>query len=241
MKYLIFDTETIPNQALPADCAPQFDESEVKVGNIKDPAKIAAKMAEERAKFDQAKSKTMSIDPALCQLCTFASAVYDSESGQVEPCVEYQLTDKDHHDDYQAAYLAWQTINDAYTQRMPIVSFNGISFDLPVIWFRMMVQDIPANLQTYRTLTAKYTNKYHYDVMQILAGWDRQKWHKLDFYTHLFGVSGKTMSGADVYPAYQTGEYDRIKEYCMTDVMALAQVFRQIAPWTVIETNDGGE
>ena len=40
MNKLIIDIETIPNQSLREDLKPKFNESTVKVGNIKDSSKI---------------------------------------------------------------------------------------------------------------------------------------------------------------------------------------------------------
>jgi hypothetical protein len=233
MKYLAIDIETIPSQSLPESCIPQFDPSEVKIGNLKDPEKIKAKIAEEQANFEASKNKTMSLDPALCQLCTFCGVLYDTEDGIIEETT-YQLTESP--DDYDLVLNGWGTIIRAQSEKIPLVSFNGIQFDLPVMLFRAIKNDVPINTVQYKNLTAKYNNNHHYDVMQLLAGWDRQSWHGLEFYLNLFKLGNKgDMDGSKVYTAYQAEEYDKIREYCRNDVLTLCQLFNRIRHWFLTE------
>ncbi len=238
MKILAIDTETIPNQSLPENFG--FDPDTVKVGNMKDPAKIQVKLDEAKEKH----SKTMSLDPAMCQLCTFCGITYDTETHKIINEVTLQVVEADKHDDLELVSTGWNTILMAHQERMPIISFNGIQFDLPVMLFRAIAQDVPVSPITYKYLTQKYNNKHHYDVMQILAGWDRQKWHKQDFYLNIFKLGSKDgFDGSMVYPTYQSGEYETIKQYCRNDVLTLCKLFTRVEPWfkVEIEENIGGK
>ena len=85
----------------------------------------------------------------------------------------------------------------------------------------------------------RYKNTFHYDLMQLFAGWDRNRWKSLDFYLNLFGVGSKGgMSGADVYPAYKSGEFDKIKTYCESDVLRTCELFSRVWHWFYVKIED---
>lgn len=234
MEILAFDIETIPSQSLPEACIPQFDPEDVKMGNLKDHSKIAAKLEQEKASFAESLSKKMSLDPALAQLCTFCGIRYNAHTDKIVSEVSYQVTAEDDHDDYSAVYEGWSMIVSAYHERIPIVTFNGKSFDLPVMMFRAIQQDVPVDIKAYDALTYRYQNQHHYDLLQLLAGWERTRWHKLDFYLKLFGLKDKNdMDGSMVYTFYQAKEYDKIKEYCRNDVLSTCELFSRTYNWLV--------
>lgn len=236
MRILTIDCETIPNMSIPESCRPTFDPDSIKLGNLKDPIKIEAKLAEEREAFEGKLCKTMSTDPALCQVCTFVGIEFDTDAMEPVSEVAMQLTAEDENDDLEIITNAWNQIHKAYQERIPLVTFNGIGFDLPVLLFRAICQDVPVDRVMYDRLTMKYKNQFHYDLMQALAGWDKQRWNKLEFYLNLFGIGTKGgMDGSQVYSAYMVGEYDKIKSYCRNDVMATSKLFARVAPWYYFE------
>jgi len=237
MKFITLDIETIPDQNLPESCTPVFDPSDLKMGNLKDPDKIEAKIAEEKVKFKTSITKTMSLDPAMAQLCTFCGIVFDTESGEEIEKVSVQITKAYNGDDLEAVTEGWALIQRMYGERTPLVTFNGISFDLQIMFYRAIRQDVTVQPDMFKRLTQKYSNFFHYDLMQILAGWDRQRWHKLDFYLKAFKMNKdkEGMDGSQVYPAWQAGEYDKIQEYCESDVRSTAELFGRVLPWIQIE------
>lgn len=238
MNYLALDIETIPNQLINPECMPVFDPEEVKHGNTKDPDKRAAKEAEEKEKFDRSISKTMSLDPAFCSICTFAAC--SMSDGKTNWSIK-QMSAEDGHDDLAIVDLAIKTITAAYNTRQPIVTFNGLSFDLSVILFRAMAQDVHINVPMWQKITRKYANPHHYDLMQILSNWDRQRWHKQDFFVNLFGLGKNNfMDGSMVFNAYKAGEYDKIKDYCQWDVRNLSALFERVYPWIIVNEKDEG-
>uniref|UniRef100_A0A6M3LDD6 Putative DNA polymerase n=1 Tax=viral metagenome TaxID=1070528 RepID=A0A6M3LDD6_9ZZZZ len=239
MRILGFDIETIPNQSIPESLKPQFNPDDIKTGNA-GPEKAMEKIEKERVIFEQKLSKTMSTDPTLCQLCTFVGIIYDTDSGKSIEEIIVQVTAEDENDDYLAVTDGWKFIARAYHERIPLVSFNGIGFDLPIMFFRAMLQDVPVDGFMYNRLMMKYKNQYHYDLMQILAGWDKQRWNKLEYYLQLFGLGSKEgMSGADVYPAYMAGEFDKIRDYCRNDVLETCKLFARVAPWIYFQLEGG--
>ena len=243
MKIFAFDIETIPNQLIPASCVPVFDPSEIKYGNTKDPSKKALKEEEERKKFDDGLSKKMSLDPAYCQLVTFVGIQYDTDKDEIlsETIVQITDDDEDKIGDWSAIHEGWSAIHSSYNERVPIITFNGLSFDLPVLFMRAILQDAHVSKIMYDRLTGRYSNAHHFDLMQILANFDRQRWHSLDFYFRLFGIGDKSdFDGSMVYDAYKAKEFDKIKTYCRNEVLLLCKLFQEVEPWIKIST-EGGE
>lgn len=205
------------------------------MGNIKDPLKQQAKIDAERGKFSEGLSKTMSLDPAMASVCAFVGIIYDTDAqGTIEKYA--RIGADDGHDDLCVVENAWQTIREAWNQKMPIVSFNGIQFDLPVLQFRAICQDVPVAPGMYDQLTRRYSNMFHFDLMQILSGWNRDRWHKLEYYLQLFGLGTKGgITGADVYPMYLEGRYDEILNYCQNDVLTLCKLFARVRHWVEVK------
>ena len=215
MKIAVFDIETIPNQNLPEGVAPVFDPLTVKHGNTKDQAKRDSKEASERAKFDQALGKKMSLHPDLCEVVCFCGMRYDTISGEHESIVASG----------ESVLDGWKFIYDAYHQTIPLVSFNGNGFDLPVLLHRAMDLQIPCSRRIYNDLTRRYSTKAHYDLMAVLADWDRQRWESLNFYLNRYGLGGKNGDGSMVYGMWKEGKIKEIEEYCMNDVLSTAKLF----------------
>lgn len=235
MKILGFDIETIPCRTMPEECIPKFDPDTVKYGNTKDPAKKQEKEREARQEFDNGLVKTMSVDPDLCEVCTFVGMIYDTEEEKILQKTSVQETGEDEND-YDPIYDGWDMIKHAYQERIPLVSYNGIGFDLPVMLHRAMYLDIPVPYSIYSNLTKKWEgNKNHYDLMLVMAGWDRYRYKKLDFYLKRLGIGAKTegMDGSKVYDTWKCGEFSKIQRYCEDDVLETCKMFARIEPWIV--------
>lgn len=228
------DLESIPSQVLPKECRPEFNPDDVKLGNLKDPYKIEAKMAEEKKKFQESLNKKMSTDPALCQVCTFVGYQYNTKISEAETKQVIQYPPKD---EYEVIYEAWDFIKYCYNEKIPLVTFNGKGFDLPVLFFRAMLLDIPVDQGMYQNFMDKWkVTKHHYDLMQVFCGPHPEKGKTFDFYLRLFGVGEKTidMDASKVYEKWLNDEYDIIKAYCEDDVSNLCKLFIRIAPWIII-------
>ncbi len=228
MKYLTLDIETIPHQNLPEGCTPQFDPNTVKYGNTKDEGKRAAKYTQAKQAFDGKINKRMSLDPALCQVCTFVGMTFNAER------VSLQMDGE--ADDYEIVVEAWESIRDAYMSRTPIVTFNGIEFDLPILRFRAMALDIPVDPVMFEKLTYRYAFPHHYDLMARLNRYKVEAGKNLDFYLRLFEIGSKgDFDASMVYEAWQNGEYEKIQRYCEEDVRKTAELFERVEPWIKVE------
>ncbi len=110
-----------------------------------------------------------------------------------------------------------------------LVSWNGKSFDLPVLHYRALLHGVTAHRywetgdedSSFRY--NNYLNRYHSrhtDLMDVLAGYEARAAAPLHEIAQLLGFPGKAgMDGSQVWPAYEAGELQRIRDYCETDVI----------------------
>jgi 3'-5' exonuclease len=110
-----------------------------------------------------------------------------------------------------------------------LVSWNGGGFDLPVLHYRSMLHGI--NAQRYWDTGEldrehrynNYTNRFHSrhtDLMDVLSGYQARAVASLEQIAVMLGFPGKLgMSGKAVWPAYQEGRIEEIRNYCETDVL----------------------
>ncbi len=109
-----------------------------------------------------------------------------------------------------------------------IVTYNGRSYDGPVLLVRSAMLDVPPS----RSLSGyRYSIREHCDLLEVFNffGAARES-YGLDYWCRRFGVEspkGK-MDGALVASKAREGRYDEIAEYCLRDTRATADLFRRI-------------
>jgi len=118
-----------------------------------------------------------------------------------------------------------------------LISWNGSGFDLPVLHYRSLLHGVAApkywEIGDFDTQFKwnNYLNRYHYrhlDLMDVLAGYQARANAPLTEIAVMLGFPGKMgMSGEDVWPAYQAGELEKIRNYCETDVINTYLVYLQ--------------
>ena len=118
-----------------------------------------------------------------------------------------------------------------------LVSWNGSSFDLPVLHYRALKHGIqaPRYWETgdsdrdfrWNNYLSRYHSR-HTDLMDVLAGYQLRAAAGLDQVALLLGLPGKLgMSGDKVWPVYLEGGIAEIRNYCETDVLNTWLVFLQ--------------
>lgn len=114
-----------------------------------------------------------------------------------------------------------------------LVSWNGGGFDLPVLNYRGLINQVSASRfwemgesQEYDARDFKYNNyisRYHLrhlDLMDLLAFYQGKANAPLDLLAKLCGFPGKMgMDGSQVWPAFLEGRLSEIRNYCETDVV----------------------
>jgi predicted PolB exonuclease-like 3'-5' exonuclease len=116
-----------------------------------------------------------------------------------------------------------------------VVSWNGASFDLPVLHYRALKAGVQAPRywetgdedQTFRY--NNYLGRYHWrhiDLMDVLSGYQARARASLTDVAGLLGLPGKLgFSGGRVAEAFLAGQIVDIRRYCETDVLNTYLIF----------------
>jgi len=124
---------------------------------------------------------------------------------------------------------------EKYTPQL--VSWNGSSFDLPVLHYRALIHgiaggsywDLGDNNRDFKF--NNYISRFHtrhLDLMDVLAGYQNRAWAPLDEIAQLCGLPGKLgMDGSQVYAAWKRGDIEAIRNYCETDVANTYLLFQR--------------
>lgn len=110
-----------------------------------------------------------------------------------------------------------------------LVSWNGGGFDLPVLNYRSLLNNVSARRywehgdEDREFRFNNYLSRYHWrhiDLMDLLSGFNLRAAAPLNEVAVMLGFPGKMgMSGADVWDTYLNGEIGKIRAYCETDVL----------------------
>jgi 3'-5' exonuclease len=119
-----------------------------------------------------------------------------------------------------------------------LVSWNGGSFDLPVLHYRALLHGIPS--PRYWETGEKdpnfrwnnYLNRYHNrhtDVMDVLASYQARGHIKLDETAILLNLPGKMIiQGNEVWSQFLKGNLKDIRDYCEIDVLNTYLIFQRL-------------
>lgn len=131
-------------------------------------------------------------------------------------------------DDPEATLI--QRFFDGINKYTPqLVSWNGGGFDLPVLHYRALINQVAAPRYwdqgeddrefRYNNYLGRYHSR-HLDLMDVLAMYQPRANAPLDDLARLCGFPGKLgMDGSQVWDAYQAGKMAQIRNYCETDVV----------------------
>jgi predicted PolB exonuclease-like 3'-5' exonuclease len=111
--------------------------------------------------------------------------------------------------------------------RPHLVTYNGRSFDLPVIALRCLRHGVPLRFFFQdRDYRHRYSDAGHIDLYDFLSEHGAAKVGSLDAIARVMGLPGKVgVDGSQVEGLYNAGQLDMIKKYCLTDVAQTAFLF----------------
>jgi predicted PolB exonuclease-like 3'-5' exonuclease len=107
-----------------------------------------------------------------------------------------------------------------------LVTFNGNSFDLPVLRYRAMIHGISAPGLAVRPYFNRYTEDA-VDLCDILSSFAPHSKASLNELSKIMGMPGKPegIDGAEVEPYFLDGKIKEIADYCETDVVNTYRVW----------------
>jgi DNA polymerase elongation subunit (family B) len=113
-----------------------------------------------------------------------------------------------------------------------IITFNGRSFDVPFIYLRSALLNVPISRKDW--LGYRFQTEPHCDLAEQFTFYGvsgregAARRFNLDFYCRAFGVESPKshgVTGLDVNRLLAEGQYREIAEYCLRDVQATLQLY----------------
>lgn len=224
MKYLIFDIETGPLDRMEiSHQLPNFDPASVKMANLKDPEKRAAKLKEAKASyFDNALDK----------------AALNAWSGRVL-AIGYQRPEDDSPNILEGGSEGEileefaVILTEAWSKGQHLVGFNCERFDLPFMARRSMKLGCLGNLVYQPWPKNYYDPDKIIDLMKVWQCGDRQEYFSLDRLARFFDIEGKEgeVTGPNFWKFYEDIETRaQALEYLDNDVRITKEVAERILP-----------
>jgi predicted PolB exonuclease-like 3'-5' exonuclease len=181
--------------------------------NYKDPEKIAAYIADaERAQRDKA-----ALYPWTARIIALGWC-YDTDDA-----VQVRTTNNEAE---EADILTefWARVVDQHGSVTPLVTYNGLGFDLPVLQARSTILGLKAptlNLDRYRSP--------HPDLMQLLTFRGAIAARSLTWFAKRFGLdTSDAFSGKEIAGLVEDGNWDAIRSHCESDVRLTRQLAERL-------------
>lgn len=114
-----------------------------------------------------------------------------------------------------------------------IVTFNGRGFDVPFLYLRSAVLNVPVTRKDW--LGYRFATEPHCDLAEQLTFYGvsgregAARRFNLDFYCKVFGIDSPKshgVTGMDVNDLMAAGKYREIAEYCLRDVQATVELYK---------------
>lgn len=111
--------------------------------------------------------------------------------------------------------------------RPTIVSYNGRTFDLPVLALRALHHGVPmAWYYQERGVRYRYSEEGHIDLCDTLADHGATRSVSLDALARLIGLPGKVgVDGSQIEGLFNARQIETIQNYCLADVAQTALLF----------------
>lgn len=229
MATLVFDIET---SALPLE---NFDDVQLEY-LFREASKIPDETA--RATRQTELQQQLNLYPLTSQVVCIAMLNADTSRGQVLFTAEDYVSPADDAgpvefvacmDEIELLTAFW----DVARHYESIVTFNGRGFDVPFVYLRSAVLNVPISRKNW--LGYRYQTEPHCDLAEQftfygVSGRDgAARKFNLDFYCKAFGIESpksQGVSGLDVTSLLAAGCYREIAEYCLRDVKATVLLYQ---------------
>jgi hypothetical protein len=221
MKTIVFDIETgpLPESELAA-LVPPFDPAEVRTGNLKDPEKIAAKIAEAEVNHRRDFFEKAALDPLTGRVLAVGLIEVPACPGPVAEGERSFVFRVVGHDD-EAATLRefWDVCQGDMGRINEMIGFNTHLFDLPFLIRRSW----KLRVRVPRIRRGRYWADEMVDLRDAWQLGDRQARGSLDAIAKHLGVGAKNGSGADFAKLWQSDRAMAVA-YLQNDLELTAKV-----------------
>ena len=214
-----FDIETVKD----VDMIDKLPDPKVKYGNTKDPGK--RKIMDEKAKGKQVAD--MALNPFYGRICSYA--IYGNEGRISKYSVLTEINDKQETNLIKDIFLEFANTN---TTAPTIVTWNGEKFDMRFLYTRAVIlgiTELPSGCVSFRTITKKYENENHIDLMTVL--------HNYGVYGSLenaaYAILGEKKLDHDFdkfIELIETGRGDEIGRYNLQDAKLTYNLYKRVQP-----------
>lgn len=111
-------------------------------------------------------------------------------------------------------------VNKIAELRPQLITFNGSSFDLPVLRYRAMIHEVSAHGLSIKNYFSRYTDDA-LDLCDVLSSFGASKKVSLHELSRIMGLQGKPdeINGAEVETYFRAGKIQEIAAYCESDVV----------------------
>ena len=223
MKTLFIDIETFGNKPEEKEIVLPT-EADVKVGNIKDPAKIKAKVdevlpqmiAEAKAKHKEEFDKEWRGNALKSLNLDVIALSYAIDDGDI---VSLYGEEKDIMAKFEAELISLG--HELHSTRL--VAHNGYEFDFPILRHRAMKY---GHKKMLHFIPSSNRSDKHVDTMVLFRGSSYKSYYSMDNICKFFGIDGKgDIDGSMVHDMYLNGDIKKIAEYCSHDVDRLRAMY----------------
>jgi DNA polymerase elongation subunit (family B) len=165
-------------------------------------------------------------------VCIAVGKLYDTESGELGLKTKAFFD----HDEHKLLTEFKNMLDKIESSAVKLCAHNGKEFDFPYMSRRMLVQDIklPAALNL---AGRKPWEIPHLDTMDLWKFGDYKHYTSLDLLATIFHIpSSKTdIDGSQVNGVYyQEKNLEKIKTYCVSDVVVLTQLYLRMKGYPLI-------
>jgi hypothetical protein len=222
MQTIIFDIETGPlaeNEL--AAMMPPFDPAEVKTGNLKDPAKIAEKLAEAAANHRRDFLDKAALDPLTGRVVAIGIMLVAPHPSPL-PSAEREKTFSiiGHDDEARTLREFWAATRGDLGRLNPTMGFNIFNFDLPFLIRRSWKHRVAVPLGIRR---GRYWGDQLVDLRDAWQLGDRQAKGSLDAIAKHLGVGAKNGDGKAFAELWQSAR-PKAEAYLRNDIELTAKV-----------------
>ena len=208
MRSLVLDLETIANVKMISFLPPVSIDS-----RLKDPVKIEAQKAEKEVQ----QIEKMGLDKTTALICCITTLDIEKDEIKSVELNPETLDEKELLEEF------WEIVHpfDRY------VTFNGIPFDVPMLTFRSMVNQVQPSV---KISIQKYRITNHMDLRALLNDWDMRASGTLDFYSRIILGESKAddMDGSFVQSMWDVGCYDEILGYNQAECRSLKRIYEKM-------------